>query len=270
MKEEQRKKINERQRDFYNTKKKNLATRIWSYFRNGSLNRIKKETGVEKDIYNLHKEWFGDLKWKKVLDLGCYAGNSLSMFLAENSKQYIGIDLSELGIKRLERRIGKFPNAEVKAVDFLSNEFVEKDFDLIYAYGVLHHFKDLDELIVRLDEKLSEEGIIVSHDPLKTSWPIKFIRAVYRPFQSDKEWEWPFSRTSYYKFKNAFNILERRAVLGKAKWSALLNFMPLPDSSKLEMARKWHENDWVRSADSEEYMFTCMHLSMLMQKRKND
>ena len=33
---------NIKQKEFYNTKKKNSATKIWSGFRNGVLNKIKK------------------------------------------------------------------------------------------------------------------------------------------------------------------------------------------------------------------------------------
>ncbi len=265
---EDRNSVNQRQKEFYDTKRKNLPTRIWSYFRNGALNRIKKGIGVEQDIYHLHKKWFGDLSDKKVLDLGCYAGNSLSMYLAQNSKSYLGIDLSERGISGLSKRLQKVPGARAEVMDFLSPEFKERDFDLIYAYGVLHHFKDVDELVAKLQEKLSKEGIIVSHDPLQTSVPIKIIRNIYRPFQSDKDWEWPFDKKTYYKFENAFDIKERRAVLGKAKWLAFMNVMPFSAKFKTEKAKKWHRQDWEDSGHSDEKMFSCMHLSMLMQKRK--
>lgn len=267
MKAEEREEINKKQQEFYNTKKKNLPTRIWSFFRNGALNRIKKRIGVEKEIYDLHKSWFGELSGKKVLDLGCYAGNSLSFYLAQNSGEYMGIDLSEKGIDRLNRRLQKIPGARVKAVDFLSEEFTEKDFDLIYAYGVLHHFKDVDELILKLKEKLKPNGRIVSHDPLQTSLPIKIIRTIYRPFQSDRDWEWPFSRKTYYKFEEAFEIKERRAVLGKAKFTAFLNLLPLSEDRKAEKAGQWHRQDWERSLEDDKHMFSCMHLSLLMQKR---
>ena len=259
--------VNKRQQEFYDTKKKNLPTRVWSYFRNGVLNRIKKGIGIEHDIYELHRSWFGDLSKKKVLDLGCYAGNSLSMFLAQNSADYLGIDLSPKGIESLACRLSSIKGARAEVMDFLSDEFTEKDFDFIYAYGVLHHFKEVDDLILKLKEKLKPGGIIVSHDPLQTSLPIKAIRTVYRPFQSDKDWEWPFSREVYYKFEEAFDILERRAVLGKTKWLPFLNLIPGSNHKKLEMAKDWHREDWEYSAVDDEYMFSCMHLSMLMQKR---
>ncbi len=259
--------LNKRQQEFYDRKKKNLPTRVWSYLRNGLLNRIKKEIGIEKDIYNLHLSWFGNLCQKKVLDLGCYAGNSLSIYLAQNSKEYLGIDLSPKGIEHLSVRLTNIEGARAEVMDFLSDDFKEKDFDLIYAYGVLHHFKDVDELILKLKDKLSPNGTIISHDPLQTSLPIKFIRTVYRPFQSDKEWEWPFSRETYYKFEGAFNIVERRAVLGKTKWLPFYNLVPGSNNTKLEKARGWHREDWEGSAQDDSYMFSCMHLSMLMQKK---
>ncbi|MGB7842448.1 MAG: class I SAM-dependent methyltransferase [Salinimicrobium sp.] len=268
MKQKKLPSVNQRQREFYDFKKKNLPTRLWSYFRNGALNRIKKKIGIEKDIYMLHKNWFGDLSEKKVLDLGCYAGNSLSFYLAENSKSYLGIDLSPKGIENLDRRLQKVPGARAKVMDFLSEDFQEKEFDLIYAYGVLHHFKDVDQLILKLKEKLKPNGIIVSHDPLQTSLPIKSIRKIYRPFQSDKDWEWPFSRTTYYSFEKAFQIKERRAVLGKTKWTTLLNILPVSEEIKIQKATRWHREDWERSAVDDEHMFSCMHLSMLMQKKE--
>lgn len=261
--------INKRQAEFYDNKKKNAVTRLWSYFRNGVLNQIKKEIGVEQDIYALHKRWFGNLADKKVLDLGCFAGNSLSIYLAQNSREYLGIDLSPKGISNLSRRIEKIPGARAEVIDFLSENFIEKDFDLIYAYGVLHHFKDVDLLISRLQEKLNSNGEIVSHDPLQTSIPINFIRRIYRPFQSDREWEWPFSKKTYYKFEDAFYIKERRAVLGKTKWCAFINFLPVSRLKKIEKAKSWHLQDWEMSAKYDEHMFSCMHLSIHMTKVSN-
>ncbi|MGM0932642.1 MAG: class I SAM-dependent methyltransferase [Bacteroidota bacterium] len=269
MKPEERNLVNSKQKEFYDTKQKNAATRLWSYFRNGALNRIKKQLGVERDIYELHKSWFGDLSQKKVLDLGCYAGNSLSFYLAQNSKEYLGIDLSPKGINNLSRRLENILGARAEVMDFLSEDFKEKDFDLIYAYGVLHHFKDVDELIIRLQEKLKPGGEIISHDPLQTSLPIKFIRSIYRPFQSDKAWEWPFSKKTYYKLEEAFEIKERRAVLGKAKWSAFIGLLPISEEKRKEKAKAWHSEDWETSLNSDEHMFKCMHLSLRMKKRQN-
>jgi len=258
---------NIRQTEFYQNKKKNFATKIWFSLRNGMLQKVRRSIGVEKQIHQLHLEWCGDLSNKKVLDLGCYEGNSLSIHLALNSKEYIAIDLSEKGISHLRNRLKNIEHANAFAMDFLSEEFTEKDFDLIYAYGVLHHFKDVEMLIGRLNEKLNTHGTIISNDPLQTSLPIKLIRKLYRPFQSDKDWEWPFSKKVYYQFERAFKIKERRAMLGKAKWFFIVNFLPLSAEKKTAIVKKWHREDWEKSNVSDSYMFKCMHLTMLMQKK---
>lgn len=260
-----KKTLNERQAEFYRNFKKNRATKAWYALRNGLFRDIRKNIGAEAQIYELHKNWFGDLSNLKVLDLGCFAGNSLSYYLAENSRSYLGIDLSAPAIKKLNNRIIKLPNAHAKAVDFLSEEFNEGEFDLIYAYGVLHHFKDTDELISKLKEKLKAGGKIVSYDPLETSLPVKIARSVYRPFQSDKDWEWPFTKKVFYKYEKAFKILDRRAVFGKTKWIFLLNLLPVSEKKKELIGKKWHEKDWERSKHSNNHLFRCMHLTMLMQ-----
>ncbi len=262
-----KKETNLKQKDFYENKRKNFATKIWSKIRNGLLTDTRKLLGFERQILDLHKSWSGDLSSKKVLDLGCYKGNSLSYYFAENSKKYIAIDLSEKGIAHLNNRIKHFDNTAAYAIDFTSDDFREGDFDLIYAYGVLHHFKNTEELIEKLNQKLASNGQIISYDPLETNFLLKILRSIYRPFQTDKDWEWPFSKNVYYQFENAFKIKERRAMLGKAKWFFVVNFLPLSAEKKLAIGKRWHREDWERSRDSDPYMFRCMHLTMLMQKK---
>ena len=256
-----------KQKKFYETKKKNLPTKLWFFVRNGLLNKVRKNIGVQNDIYALHKKWCGDLSGKKVLDLGCFEGNALSIYLAQNAKEYIAIDLSESAILKLNKRLENIPQARAIAVDFLSSQFVENDFDLIYAYGVLHHFKDTDGLVTRLKEKLKPEGTVISYDPLQTSIPIKILRNLYRPFQSDRAWEWPFTKKVYFHYKRSFDIVEKRAVLGKSKWLFLLNLLPLSTNRKEEIGKNWHYQDWQKSQISDKYMFKCMHLTMLLANR---
>ncbi len=259
--------VNKRQQVFYDTKKKNRITEIWYSLRNGSLQKIRKGLKIEHQIHTLHLEWCGNLSDKKVLDLGCYEGNSLSIYLAQNSREYLAIDLSEKGIKHLSGRIKNIQNARALVMDFLSEDFQEKNFDLIYAYGVLHHFKNTDQLIGRLKEKLSDNGEIISNDPLITNLPVQVARGIYRPFQTDRDWEWPFSKKTYYKFANAFEIKDRRGMLGRVKWLMLLNLLPITEERKKRIAQKWHQKDWEKSRFSDTDLFGCMHLTMLMQKK---
>lgn len=258
---------NKKQKAFYNEIRQNFATRLWARVRNGLLNRIRKNAGIQDQVYRLHQEWCGDLSQKKVLDLGCFAGNYLSVYLAQRAKSYVGIDLSDVAIAKLSARLKDFPNARAQAVDFLSDEFDETDFDLIYAYGVLHHFPNPEVLSQRLREKLRDGGQIISYDPLETSVPIKIIRTLYRPFQSDADWEWPFNRKTVAHYRSGFDVIEQRGILGKAKWIAALQMLPLSRAYREKLAARWIGRDWEDSAVSDRALFRCMHMTMLMRKK---
>lgn len=262
--------INKRQKEFYNSdakEKKNFASSLWSNFRNGVLSDFRKKFDIKNRVYDEHKIWLGDMKDKKILDLGCLRGNALSIYMAQNAKEYIGIDLSDVAISSLQKTIenSHCKNASAIAVDFLSPEFHHTNFDIIYAYGVLHHFENFDLLISKLQEKLSTNGVILSYDPLETSFPIKVLRTIYRPFQNDKDWEWPFTKTTLKKIQNNFKVEEIRGVLGQSKYGVFMNILPLKDGYKSRVIAKMIENDW--NAKKLEHIYTCMHVTMLLRKK---
>lgn len=262
--------INQKQKKFYNEvdnkKRKNISSQIWSGFRNGILADYRRSFNISERVYAQHKVWLGDLSDKKILDLGCLRGNALSLYMAINAKEYIGIDLSNVAINDLQKKIEKAncPNAKAIAVDFLSDDFSHTGFDLIYAYGVLHHFENFDILINKLKEKLNLNGEIISYDPLETSLPIKIIRRLYRPFQSDKDWEWPFDKAVIDKLYKNFKIKEAKGILGSSKYGIVLSFLPLNKNFKNRKIRQMIENDWDIS--TKENIYSCMHLTMLLGK----
>lgn len=265
-------KANDRQKEFYNSTqqaKKSLPTKIWFGVRNKLLDSFRGDFQIKNRVYEEHKNWLGDISEKKILDLGCLRGNALSIYMAKNAGKYIGIDLSDTAIKDLKIKLKKKEaiNAEAIAVDFLSPDFREKNFDIIYAYGVLHHFEDFDILLARLKEKLAPKGAVISYDPLETSTPIKLLRKIYRPFQSDKDWEWPFTKETLQKIERNFKIAEIRGILGKSKYGLLLNLLPLNAAYKDRTIKKLIEDDWY--ANDLENVYDCMHITMLFHKSRS-
>lgn len=261
--------LNKRQKEFYNAAhnpKVNFATRIWSNFRRGALSDFRKKFNLKDRVYDEHKIWMGDLSDKKILDLGCLEGNALSIYMAQHAKEYIGIDLSDVAIAVLQKKIERadYKNARAMAVDFLSSDFSHTDFDIIYAFGVLHHFENFDLLVEKLKEKLKPNGIIVSYDPLETSLPIKMLRTIYRPFQDDKDWEWPFTKKVIHKINNNFKIEQIRGILGQSKYGVLMNLLPLSNAYKLRVISKMVQKDWnIKNIDD---IYSCMHITMLLRK----
>ena len=79
--------INKKQKDFYNFKgeSKNLPAKIWYYFREKTLKKIRKDIGILSESYDIHKVWFGDLSNKKVLDLAFFKANKSCPDAAKSS-----------------------------------------------------------------------------------------------------------------------------------------------------------------------------------------
>lgn len=263
--------VNERQREFYNNPKKNTVSKIWSYLRNIVLAEFRQNFDIKSRVYAEHRKWLTGIASMKVLDLGCLYGNHLSIEMARNAREYIGIDLSDKAIEYLSKtlRDNSCINARAEAVDFLSPDFKDGNFDLIYAFSVLHHFRDVDQLLDRLDEKLADGGIIISYDPLETSLPVKIARLIYRPFQSDKEWEWPFTRDTLKAISKRFEIVGLHGVLGSSKWSFLWRYLPLPKNQKKRFIEQQIDRDWNVTIVGKQ-LFSCMHVTMLLKKRRSD
>ena len=266
--------LNKSQKAYYNNEegfaKRNLVSRWWRGFQNGPLNSYQKTYALRQRMYDLHKEWMGDLSDKKVLDLGCLKGNTLSLYMAKNAKEYIGIDLSDVATAELQTKIDAqgSRNAKAIAVDFLSDDFADDQFDIIYAFGVLHHFENFDILMKRLVEKLKSGGEVVSFDPLETSLPVVLLRKMYRPFQQDKDWEWPFNKSTFKKISQHFEILEMRGILGKSKYGLLLHLLPFGENFKKQQIEKMIRKDWRNQSSNE--ILNCMQVAMrLKAKDKN-
>lgn len=261
--------LNKEQKAFYNNEEKfskpNFFTSVWRNFRNGPLNSYQKKYELRSRMYDLHKTWMGDLSTKKVLDLGCLRGNALSLYMAQNAKQYVGIDLSDKATADLQKKMDALdcPNATAIGVDFLSDEFAESNFDIIYAFGVLHHFENFDVLMKRLKEKLIPGGEVISFDPLETSAPVKLLRKLYRPFQQDKDWEWPFGRGTFVQIEKHFDISELRGVLGKSKYGLMLHLLPLNEQLKSSKINKLIDSDWRVQQPND--VLNCMQVTMRLQ-----
>ena len=109
-------------------------------------------------------------------------------------------------------------------------------------------------------------GKIIAYDPLKTSFPIWIIRSIYRPFQSDAAWEFPFGRKTLRILNTHFQVLDKRGVMGISKYYFIVQFLPLPKSLKTRFGKKAHDLDWKKSAESMKHLYLCMQVNLLLQK----
>jgi len=262
-------KVNEEQRRFYESQaidRGNLATRVWRGLR-GKMHRTRNAIGVGEHVYKLHRQWLGDLSGKKVLDLGCYQGNFLSLSIAETAESYLGVDLSRPAIDRLRAKLEAkgLKHAQARAVDFLDPNFTESGFDVIYAYAVAHHFRYFETFLKILAAKLAPAGIVVTFDPMKTSLPTRMARTAYRPFQSDKDWEWPFTKSTFAEIQKEFEIVAVQGVMGYVKWCLPLSF--LSEDLATRTGRSLFARDLREASMIGPSLWRCMQVAMCWRKR---
>ena len=205
----------------------NLPTRAW-YSVRSRLQEWRYASGVNDYVYAQHRAWMSDLEQARVLDLGCSRGNYLSLWIAEHCAEYIGIDLSEPAAAYLDRRLRErgLANAHAYAQDLLANSFPDEHFDVVYAQSVLHHFKNKAVMLQELQRLLKPGGVVIAIDPLMTEPLNRIARTLYRPFQSDRAWEWPFSYSTFSLLQHYFEIAEMQGFMGMTKFGLPFYLLP--------------------------------------------
>ena len=241
-----------------------LATNLYRAF------RARAFAGIPFAQYRareraLHKRWIGDPSGMKVLDLGCGSGNPLSIWLARRSADYTAIDLSESKIRALRKKLPKKRQVRAIAGDFLDTGFDDEGFDLVYALAVFHHFRHLDDFLHYLHAKMKPGGIIVTKDPLQTWLPARMLRTIYRPFQTDRDWEYPFTRASLNAISRHFETVESQGMMRSSKW-AMLAGLASP-SFGARMGERAIEREFQRDR-SLDRLGGCLQVSMKLRARQ--
>ncbi|MBI5465410.1 class I SAM-dependent methyltransferase [Candidatus Gottesmanbacteria bacterium] len=131
-------------------------------------NDPKKETivrGEEKEkLIKLATEKKG-----KVVDLGCGSG-WLSLELARNGMKVVGIDVSPDRIKIAKKFLKENPfkknfgKVEYLVDDLNKIDFPENSFDAVVVWDTLHHFPNLDEILIKVKRWLKPQGKFVVYD----------------------------------------------------------------------------------------------------------
>ena len=232
-------KINQKQAEFYDSisfvdekeefigysshRMANLVTRIWASLRYRQQ-RVFEQSGAGNKKDEFITRWIRAKQGGRFLEIGCFQGTRASWPLIESAGNYVGVDLSEHATEVLSKTIaesGFSHKASAKAVDFLLLDESDK-FDIVFAHGVLHHFEDAELLFCKIDKVLSDDGVLIFTEPSAVNLLYRIVRAVYRPFQSDAAWEFPFSRKTVNRLHAHFKPEE---AFGWGRWSMPLSLI---------------------------------------------
>ena len=231
-------------------------TRIWAAMRHQHHNAMIS-AGIQSRIEALHERWAKSVGGGSFLELGCGAGSLFTMELVQLAGRYEGVDLSRSAVASLnEKLVARDLSQKACALpgDFLKIDRLAT-YDLVYARGVLHHFKDADALFDKIAKVLRPHGLLLFADPITVNPVYRAIRAAYRPFQSDAAWEFPFSWHTIQALERRFEQLDG---FGYGKFSlplSILTGLPLlggwleavhARQVTREASRGWHRGVWYR------------------------
>lgn len=134
----------------------------------------------------------------------------------------------------------------------------------MYAHSVLHHFEHLGVALDRLVSILTSSGRVISYDPLQTWAPARLIRSIYRPFQTDRAWEFPFDFEALREIEGRFMVLDRVGLLDRSKWAMML--AALAPNAGRRLGDRWFKSD-IRPRPSLYELRSCLHVTYHLQRR---
>jgi SAM-dependent methyltransferase len=218
--------LNRHQAEFYDTiqEAEDLGARQGGYSKNQEANTLTRliatlryqqqravdTTGIRDRVRQMHFEWFAEKGGGSFLEIGCFSGSAYTFDLISAAGDYTGIELSDAACSSLRRKVedrNQSSKAEIVHGDVLEYK-PDRKFDFIYAHGVLHHFENPQPLFSKIRDLIADDGSLVFVEPVAINPVYRFFRALYRPFQSDAAWEWPFRKVTVEELAKHFEVVD--------------------------------------------------------------
>lgn len=131
-------------------------------------------------VRNTHLELLGlnSLRGQLIIDAGCGPG-TYGIMLAQKGNEVIGVEISPEGARVAKER------ADTKKVSFLPVNgdleklpFHDNSFDICFCGWVLHHFPDINGVVVELTRVLKPGGRIILVEPNESNLAMRFSRFI--------------------------------------------------------------------------------------------
>jgi ubiquinone/menaquinone biosynthesis C-methylase UbiE len=128
----------------------------------------------------------GDLTGRKVLDLGCGAGEA-AVFFATQGADAVASDLSD-GMLHVALRLAERNGVRISVSKSPADEidFPDNTFDMVYAANLLHHV-DIDRCLREIHRVLKPKGRLFSWDPLAHNPAINVYRRMATEVRTEDE-----------------------------------------------------------------------------------
>lgn len=146
----------------------------------------------------------GNLEGKKILDLGCGAGEA-AVYFASKGAVATGCDISGELLK-IAQRVAKKNGVKLSIlqVNAKALPYKNESFDFVFGNGVLHHV-DLIPCVQEVHRVLKKGGLAIFVEPLPYNPIINIYRQLAKDVRSEDEKPLTFKQIS--KFKDYFQVV---------------------------------------------------------------
>lgn len=190
-----------------------LTTLLQTVINEEKIASNKRFYSITRGSRNYIKSWLLKriFSGKKFLDYCCGRGR-MSIFLAKNGAEVIGIDISDVSIKKAKEEAIK---QELKdrptflLMDGEKLEFPDNTFDVIICSGVLHHL-DINKAYLELARVLKSDGEIICDEPLSYNPIFQLYRKLTPHLRTKWEMEHILNKKAINLAQQYFNKIEIR------------------------------------------------------------
>ena len=194
---------------------KNMISKFGFYFQRKTIKSILGKIKLRKN--------------SKILDIGCGSGKALIYFRDFGFTNSIGIDISSNALKNCMKK-GLKINKDVFLMDASKTKFKNKSFDLVFAEGLLEHYKNFKPLASEM-ARLSKKYILIAQ-PDHFTLTGKILNALVSRLEKGHVKEYDYRMSD---FVNSFKELGFKA---KIITGTHLNYLTFLDTSKILLFEK--------------------------------
>jgi 2-polyprenyl-3-methyl-5-hydroxy-6-metoxy-1,4-benzoquinol methylase len=152
--------------------------------------------------------WMGDLRGRRVLDIGCGLGES-SVYFAKKGAKVTAVDISE-GMLEVTQRLAEKHGVSVETVQASAMELskiTNGQYDFVYAANLLHHV-DIAAFLDQVEPKLRHGGCALFWDPVHYNPVIQVYRQMATQVRTPDEH--PLKRADISLIRKRFANVETR------------------------------------------------------------
>jgi ubiquinone/menaquinone biosynthesis C-methylase UbiE len=200
------------------------------------------------------KRHLGELKSKRLLELGCGRGTSSIYQAVTNGLEVVPTDYSEGAVAIANRNMGKYgvPGKAVQA-DIFNLPFPSESFDVVISLGVMEHIERVADAYREMNRMLRPGGLMISMNVPEMPDNIQCIAAPVNrlliaikdafAIQDNKPWLDPKSRSKtadVHRSTMTGSMFAEQARLGGFERVDIFEVNPFPTIDPLP---KW--GDWI-------------------------